>query len=274
MKILNPDYLVIIKQTPDPKNPGQGGVTVMAPLPETLAYDSTSEYATPFAQGMLSQGNIAQALSSAGMRVTTQAMTAQLWQGSSENDIGLELEFQTYDDPDKDVRQPVLALLKLAAASVDEATGLLQSPGPRISLEDTGKILGSGASQLANSGKQALNAAGSAVGITGKLDTTKTMNAQTDNLNSNQKSNVTPQAVENGLGGAAYWKSLVRNQISIQIGRYAFFDSVVILNAQETKSHQIDSRTGLPLHSKVSLRFKPLFLVTQQDLEKIFGGAR
>lgn len=271
MKILNPDYLVIIKQVPDPQNPGQAGATVVAPLPETLAYDTASEYSTPFAQGMLSQGSIAQAMSAAGMRVTTQAMTAQLWQGATENDIGLDLEFQTYDDPDKDVRQPVLTLLKLAAASVDNATGLLQSPGPRISLEDTGKILASGASQLVNSGKQALNAAGSAVGIQGKLDTSKTMNAQTDNLNSNQKANVTPAAVENGLGGAQYWKSVVRNQISIQIGRYAFFDSVVILNAQETKSHQMDARTGLPLHSKVSVRFKPLFLVTQQDLEQIFA---
>lgn len=271
MRILNPDYLIIIKQVPDPQNPSAGGITIQAPLPETLAYDTASEYSTPFAQGMLSQGNVAQALSSAGMRVTTQAMTAQLWQGSTENDIGLELEFQTYDDPDKDVRQPVLKLLKLAAASIDEATGLLQSPGPRISLEDTGRILSSGATQLGNSAKQTLNAAGALAGIQGQLNTTRVMNAATDNLNSNQKANSTPAAVENGLGGAAYWKRLVRNQISIQIGRYAFFDSVVILNAQETKSHQIDFRTGLPLHSKVSIRFKPMFLVTQQDLEQIFA---
>lgn len=270
MKILNPDYLVIIKQVPDPQNPGQAGATVEAPLPESLAYDTSSDYATPFAQGMLSQGGIAQALSSAGMRITTQAMTAQLWQGSTENDIGLELEFQTFDDPDRDVRQPVLTLLKLAAASIDAATGLLQSPGPRISIEDTGRILATGASQLGNSAKQGLNAAGALAGVQGKLDTSKVMNGPTANLNSNQKANTTP-AVENGLGGAQYWKSLVRNQISIQIGRYAFFDSVVILNAQETKSHQIDFRTGLPLHSKVSLRFKPLFLVTQQDLEQIFA---
>jgi hypothetical protein len=273
MRINNPDYLVIIKQVPDPKNPSIAGATVQAPLPDTLAYDTASEYSTPFAQGMLSQGALSQALSSAGVRVTTQAMTAQLWQGSTENDIGLELEFQTYDDPDKDVRQPVLTLLKLAAASIDTATGLLQSPGPRISLEDTGKILSSGGSQLANSGKQVLNASAAAIGFKGRLNVSK-LNAQTDNLNSNQKANVTPTAVENGLGGAQYWKSIVRNQISIQIGNYAFFDSVVILNAQETKSHQIDFRTGLPLHSKVNLRFKPLFLVTQQDLDQIFSGGQ
>lgn len=270
MRIKNPDQLVIIKQVPDPKNPSQGGATVQAPLPETLAYDTASEYATPFAQGLLSQGGLAQALSAAGTRITTQAMTAQLWQGATENDIGLELDFQTYDDPDKDVRQPVLTLLKMAAASIDEATGLLQSPGPRISLEDTGRILGHAASQLGNSVKQGLNAGAAAAGIEGRLNTTRVMNAQTDNLNSNQKANTSP-AVENGLGGAAYWKRLVRNQISIQIGRYALFDSVVILNVQETKSHQIDARTGLPLHSRVSIRFRPLFLVTQQDLEQIFA---
>jgi hypothetical protein len=273
MKVLNPDYLVIIKQVLDPQNPGRAGATVVAPLPEELAYDTASEYATPFAQGLFSQGSVGQALSAAGMRVTTQAMTAQLWQGATENDLSLELEFQTYDDPDKDVRQPVLTLLKLAAASVDNATGLLQSPGPRVSLEDTGKILSNAGSQLKNSSAQLINASAAVVGFSGRITVSK-LNAQTDNLNSNQKPNPTPAAVQNGLGGAQYWKSVVRNQISIQIGSYAFFDSVVILSAQETKGHQIDSRTGLPLHSKVSLRFKPLFLVTQQDLDQIFSGGQ
>jgi hypothetical protein len=268
MKINNPDYLVIIKQTPDPGNPGVQGATVVAPLPETMAYDTSSEYATPFAQGMLSgMGNLSQMMSAAGVRLTTQAMTAQLWQGATENDLGLELEFQTDDDPEQDVLIPIKTLMKLAAASVDAATGLLKSPGPRISLEDTGKIVTNAGSQLTNSLKQTVSAAGAVVGA---VSTNKGLNAQNSNLNATQSANG-PPPVENGLGGAQYWKKVIRNQISIQVGSYAFFDSVVILNVQETWSHEIDARTGLPLHAKASVRFKPLFLVTQEDLDKIFS---
>lgn len=267
MQINNPDYLIIIKQVPDPQKPQEGGVTITAPLPETTAYDTASEYSTPFAQGMLSSGNLMQAAASAGTRLTTQAMTAQLWQGSTENEVNLELEFQTWSDPYADVMEPVLSLLKFSAASIDTATGLLKSPGPRISLEDTGRIAADAAKQLGSSLSQAATAAGTVVGL---VQTTKTLNGPNANLNANQKANGTPPP-QNGLGGAQYWKSVIKNQISVQIGRYAFFDSVVILNAQETLSNQIDHLTGLPLHAKVSLRFKPMFLVTQQDLDKIFA---
>lgn len=268
MRINNPDYLVIIRQVSD--TPGVAGVTITAPLPETAGYDTASDYATPFAQGMIAQGgNTANALAALGIRVTTQAMTAQLWQGATDSTVSLELEFQTYDDPDKDVRQPVLSLLKLAAASVG-STGLLTSPGPHLSLEDTGKLASTATKTLWNETKQIGGTLGSVVGISQTVRTDKGLNGPTDNLNSNQKSNAPPDA-ENGLG-AQFWKSKVRNNISIQLGNYAFFDSVVILSASETWSNQIDARTGLPMHAKVALQFKPLFLVTQDDLDKIFGA--
>jgi len=268
MRLNNPDYLVIIKQVADPANPAAGGATVIAPLPESFAYDTSSNYEAPFAQGMLGGGTAATTLAAYGIRLTTQAMTAQLWQGSNDSNLTLDLEFQTFDDPDKDVRTPVLTLKKMAAPSIN-AAGLLQSPGPRISLEDTGKLISSSGSTVFNEAKQVANSIASTVGIPGRLDVSKSLTGQNDNLNSNQKANAPPQ-VENGLGGAQFWKNVIRNQISIQIGSYAFFDSVVIFNAQETWSNQIDARTGLPLHAKVTINFKPLFLVTQQDLDNIF----
>lgn len=271
MFIKNPDHLVIIKQVPDPSNPGIAGPVIMAPLPEELAYDTASEYATPFAQGLLNgSGGLAQAASSLGIRVATQAMTAQLWQGATDNDLSLDLHFQTITDPEMDVRQPVLTLMKFSAASIDAATGLLKSPGPRFSLEDTGKLAGAGVATAANELSGVGNALGSVVGISTNLRTDRPLNGPNANLNANQQGN-TPPSTQNGLGGAQYWKGIVRNQITIQIGRYAYFDSVVILNAQTTWSNQIDGRTGLPLHAKVTVRFKPLFLVTQEDLDQIFN---
>ena len=271
MFIKNPDHLVIIKQVPDPSNPGIEGPTITAPLPEDLAYDTSSEYATPFAQGMLNgSGGLAQAASSLGIRVATQAMTAQLWQGATDNDLSIDLHFQTISDPDKDVRQPVLTLMKFSAASIDAATGLLKSPGPRFSLEDTGRLAKAAGATLLNEASGGINAAASVIGASSTLRTDRPLNGPNANLNANQQGN-TPPATLNGLGGAQYWKGIVRNQITIQIGRYAYFDSVVILSAQTSWSNQIDSRTGLPLHAKVSVRFKPLFLVTQEDLDQIFN---
>lgn len=273
MIINNPAYLVTIVQTPDPKNPGVLGPTVTAPLPPELAYDVAAEYQAPFAQGMLQGSTIANIASAAGFRLANQAMTAQLWQGQTENEINLDLEFQTETDPDLDVRQPVLTLKKLAAASVDSATGLLKSPGPRLDLESAGAAGKQAVSQVLTIGKQVGSAFSSMIGLSGPVDTTKTLNGPETNLNSAQQGNQPPPE-ENGLGGSQFWKKNVRNQISVQLGNYAFFDSVVILNVQATWSHELDFTTGLPLHAKVSLRFKPLFLVTQEDLDQIFAGRR
>lgn len=271
MIINNPDYLVTIVQAPDPKTPGSLGATVVAPLPPELAYDTAAEYQAPFAQGMLSGGAFMQAAAAAGIRLATQAMTAQLWQGSTENEINLDLEFQTENDPIADVRDPVLQLQKFAAASVDSATGLLKSPGPRIDLSTVASASEQALTQAGEAGKQAMEALKSVIGIVGQVQTNKNLNNSSTSLNSQQQGAKT-QPEQNGLGGAQFWKKNIVNNISIQIGRYAFFDSVVILNAQTTWSHEIDMTTGLPMHAKVSLRFKPLFLVTQEDLQQIFGG--
>ncbi len=278
---LNPNYTVTIKQTVDPQNPGTPGIIVTASLPETMGFDTSSEYGTPLAQGLFSGGILAKsdsalfraigqaagaAAAASGTRLTTQAMTAQIWQGSSESDLMLDLDFQTETDPNRDVRIPILNLLKLSTASIDPATGMLKSPGPRVDLTDTGNIGVAGGVQAANSVKQV----GGAIGQIAATVKQGVMNGPNANLNGGQQGN-TPPKTDAGLGGSQYWKSVIRNQISIQIGNYAFFDSVVIKNVQKTYSNIIDARTGLPLHAKVSIRFCPLFLLVQQDLDNIFA---
>ena len=278
---LNPNYTVTIKQVVDPQNPGIPGIIVTAPLPENLGFDTSAEYSTPLAQGLFSGGILQKsesalfrgigaaagaAAAASGTRLTTQAMTAQIWQGSSESELMLDLDFQTETDPNKDVRIPILNLLKLSTASIDAATGMLKSPGPRVDLTDTGNVGEAGVLQIANSAKQIGTAAGQ---IASSIKQGQ-LNGPNANLDGKQTAN-TPPKTSAGLGGAQYWKSVIRNQISIQIGNYAFFDSVVILNVQKTYSNLIDARTGLPLHAKVNIRFKPLFLLVQEDLDNIFA---
>jgi hypothetical protein len=262
VKTKNPDYLVVIKQAADGSQ--TLGASITALMPETFAWDTANSYEAPFAQGWADKGAMANVAAAAGIRLTSQALTMQLWQGASDSTLQLELEFQTETDPDKDVRQPVLALKKLSVPRV-HGSGLLQSPGPQINLEDIGKLASVAGSTAWTEAKQAAKAVAATIGIGGTVKNGK-LTDQSTTRNSNQAAN----EQEESIGNVATWKKIVRNQISIQIGRYAYFDSVVILSVNETWSNQFDARTHLPLHAKVSLQFKPLFLVTQQDLDNIF----
>jgi hypothetical protein len=73
-----------------------------------------------------------------------------------------------------------------------------------------------------------------------------------------------------GIGSAAYWKSLVKNPITIWIGNYLKFDSVVVTGVRQTFLSNFDAKTGLPHHARVTVTFKPLFMLTQGDLESLF----
>lgn len=274
MILNNTNYIVTVKQVVDPTKPNEPGPCVIAPLSDSLSYDSSSEYSQPYAQGLFGGGgssstSMASRVASIGgkilkgaaplmgIRLTAQALTAQIWQGSSESDLTLDIDFAAESDPDLEVRQPLLTLLKMATASVDAATGMLKSPGPNLDLRDAGKIAIGGALTT----RDAVVGVGQRTGV---------INGENANLNGKSMSN-SPPAKVGGLGGAQFWKSVVRNQISIQIGNYAFFDSVVILNVQKTYAHQLDALTGLPMYAKASIRFKPMFLVTQTDLDEIFA---
>ncbi|MGT3783906.1 hypothetical protein ACVTE8_15205 [Staphylococcus aureus] len=72
------------------------------------------------------------------------------------------------------------------------------------------------------------------------------------------------------MGTAAYWNTKLKNRISIKIGNYLFFDSVVITRVSITAASNFDAQTGLPHHCRVLVEFKPLFMLTQQDLDTLF----
>jgi hypothetical protein len=262
----NPNYTVIIKQVPDAQNPSAGGVTVTAPMPDSFMFDSRSEYSPPYSQGLFSRdGALAKVSQAFGARLTSQALTAQLWQGSTETDLNIELEFMAEVDPDVEVRQPILALMKLATASIDPASGMLLSPGPSIPFQ-LQTALAAGQDAVSSLGATA-SAVGQNLGLSkfsNALPKLGQINSENANFNGQNTGSSPP------ISNASYIKSLVKNQISIQIGRYAFFDSVVIKNVQQTYSNQIDALTGLAMHAKVAISFTPLFLVVQSDLDNIF----
>jgi hypothetical protein len=252
--VLNPNYAVTIVQD-------SSKTYVTAPLPETFAYDTQADYQAPFSQGVFGSGAMGSLLRVAGVRLTSQILTAQIWQGSTDTTLSLELDFHADSDAEKDVQQPILKLLKLATASVKN--NLLVAPGPSLNPEAASAILADTVDQVKRTGQFAANLA------TGNL-TPAQLTPATSQLNGANQS----QANQAGFATKENFSKYISNQISIQIGRYAFFDSIVVTNVQKTYTSAIDEATGFPTHAKVRIDFKPLFLVVQSDLDDIFKMRR
>jgi len=128
--IQNTNYLVTVTQN---------NLQVNGILPETFEFSITSEYDTPYASGLVDNEMAKNALRAFGVSTTTQAQTAQTWQGSSPIDITIPMMFMADSDPIREVKEPILNLLKLATARALEGDTLgsarvLVSPGPKRTL--------------------------------------------------------------------------------------------------------------------------------------------
>lgn len=277
----NTNYLVLIQQS-------TSGIAVEAPIPETFAMDLSSTYEQALPQGFVGNKTINMTAAAFGARLSVQALSAQLWSGNNEMDLSVDLEFHTESDPVADVRTPILNLMKLTTPSISTSTGMLSSPGPSLDFSAVANALGTGAGQIVNIGKSVANGAAnpsSAVNALGTLANSALASFKqgyqaatggtslvdpnqqvADGSNSVQKT----LATNPSLGSAAYWKTQVKNSISIQIGNYLYFDSVVITRVSNTFMSNFDAQTGLPHNVKVNVAFKPLFMVVQSDLEQIF----
>ena len=263
----NTNYTVIVHASNDADN-GKP-ITVTAPLPPEFAFDLANSYEAPFAQGLVQDQNIRNAAAAFGMRAATPSMTAQIWQGTSEQDMSLELEFHTETDPLQDVRAPVISLLSLVTPGVNSTTNMLTSPGPRLegSIEEIGKLAADIGGTLIGAITSAVS---SATGVTPPKVVDKLQDPNQTTLAGNGGQAPTANPTPQGLGSSQFWKKRVKNQISIQIGNYAFFDSVVITDVSKTFVSNIDPTTGWPHHMRVSVRFRPLFCIVRDDLEQIF----
>jgi len=255
----NPAYTVTIYSVKD--SPNKPPVLVQAPMPESFMYDAAVMYEAPFTQGLTGNAAI-DTIMKVGFasKLVMHSMTAQIWQGSTETDLGLELEFHAERDPISEVRDPIVNLLRLCTPSVN-AAGMLESPGPKLE----GQILRDLVFAVQNLDKNVPD------GTQGQVSQGQLRDPAQTSIQGSGNSAQNSNGRSTTIGTTDYFKSRIQDQISIQIGKYAFFDSVVITNVQKTYESQFDERTGLPFYAKVAVRFKPFFMVTQEDLNKIFG---
>jgi hypothetical protein len=273
------NYLVTIQQNSNP------AIVIEAPIPDSFAFDVGATYEQMLPQGFTNNTvlNVGAALT--GTRLAVQALTAQLWGGNTDSELSMELEFHTETDPYADVRTPIVNLLKLTMPSIDTQSGFLGSPGPQIDFtkagsifstaantagSDIGNVVGGAAAGITNLGATLWNAIkqGTGFGTTPQSGTMIDSNTQVGNGSNNS---VAQQLQQNpNMGTAQYWNTMIKNKISISIGNYLYFDSVVITRVSQTFASNFDAQTGLPHNVRVAVSFKPLFMLSQQDLDTLF----
>jgi hypothetical protein len=271
----NSNYIVHIQQNSNP------AIVIEAPMPESFAFDVGATYEQMLPQGLVNNNVLNIAAAATGTRLAVQALTAQLWAGNTDSELSFELDFHTEVDPVQDVRTPIVNLLKLTMPTINTKSGFLGSPGPQIDLTKAGaafstgvtSAIGSSIGSVLGSIKDAAvdfaqSALPSVFGTPSKQGQMNDTNAQTtDGANSTIVKSLEQKP---SLGTASFWNSIIKNKISIAIGNYLYFDSVVITRVSQTFASNFDAATGLPHHVRVSIAFKPLFMLAQEDLDTLF----
>lgn len=295
---LLPEYACIISCA-------EQNITFVAALPPDFDWSTESKYDTPFSDFL---SGIANAVSptaagiarASGLAMVTQALTAQVWSGSTSGAITLPLVLQAETDEVKDVLDPLIKLIRLNTADTVQSGGLLRAPGPSFDISTIAK-------PILDTANKVTNAAGSTIGSSGGLlPGAKTFGGQIAsaaqagltnaieagaNMVTNagaalQKGQVADFAVGavgsmvSGVDRAAgsldsIMQGSVRNRISLKIGNYMFFDNVVITGI--TQKHFVQpvgkgygKSTGNMQRVELGVTFEPFFQLTHSDIRKIF----
>lgn len=235
-------------------------IVVDAWLPETLNLDVNTTYEAPYAQGLGSAspglGAFAQFI---GMNLTTQALTAQIWQGGSFINFQIPFIFQAETSAEKDVMEPIKQLLRLTMPKdpTEGGGGILEAPGPHVDIKKLAENGGAGAAQAVQDFRES--------GLTKMIDTAK--QALVDPLGTAVKVKDTANNISQRMSTALV--NSVVNNISLYLGQFLYFPSVVITDVTPNFDVTLDG-TGKPTRATVDVSFRTFYVPTQNDIEIMF----
>jgi hypothetical protein len=246
-------------------------ILVEAWLPETVMVDINATYEAPFAQGLGSIGalqGISEFARYIGLSMTTQAMTAQVWQGGAFIEFSMPLIFQAEDSAGNDVMVPIMNLMRLTMPKEPTAGGFLQAPGPRI---DPKKLAQNGIDSFNDAFTLARDAANrvNSSQVNSPTDTSKTAVSRLSDFAASgyAKANEVAKTLSNRLVNS------VSNNISLYIGQFQYFASVVITDVSPTYDVVLAADKN-PLRATVNVNFRTFFIPTDQDIESMFPSAK
>lgn len=257
----NPNYLCTITCTDQ-------NITLVASLPQEFTTDLSVTYEEAFSQAVNNTPIISQLngwAKAAGIQLTTQALTAKVWQGSSDFSFSLPLVFQAIDDEYKDVIDKIEQLYKLTLPDELFSNGFLTAPGPRLDPELLLSNMGDIARQSVDdikgiySKREELLKSGSVKGAIFGSDSKAAGTKTTTNSNRQQ-------------GAKRPLVSSVKNNISLQLGNYMFFESVVITNVSLT--HQVQPlASGVMSQVQATVNFQTFYTPVKADIARIFRNS-
>ena len=268
----NPNYAVVIHQS----LVGGNVVDILGSLPENLRMGLSSEWEAPLAGGLLGMlpGSVSGLLRMYGVKPATQAMTLEIWQGSKFDDLSVDLVFTTYSDPIKDIREPLIALLKMVTPSVD-SNGAIVSPGPSLDPKAAGELVVGAMSSISSIAETAAPLIGQ---VAGALSATAASYVGGGDYLKKSTTDPSSQSLANGASNdwqakvpkAEDIKSKILNPISMRIGNFLYFDQIVITGVTPDCDMQfLDGRTSYPNVVHVSVTFRPLFMTIASDWDNI-----
>jgi hypothetical protein len=221
----NANYKVIVSQSA--RGAQSPGLIVEGWIPETFQVAVSSQFSQPFGQSH--PASLMTKLTT-NVSLTSQSMTAQVWEGSQPIELTLEIEFIAESDPKREVLLPIVNLLMMTMPSNNGGT-FLRPPGPEYTDLQDWKALVNDWQNLAG------------------------VNNMT-NLERIKKG-------REGIKG-------VKGAISIDLGKFMYFDNVVI-ETVNTTFHSMMHSSGIPLRATCAVTFKTLFVPVAEDLANLFN---
>lgn len=260
-RLENPNYNVVI--SPDNEPP------IVASLPESFEFSLSSNYQALMGDGIETvlpgTGAVKKAVQLAGYgNLTTRFMTAKVWQGSNSGSISLEISLHAETDSYKDVTEPLLRLMKLVTpkATGTNGGGFFKTPGPSL---DVAGLTADALNKISNSSLSGLSD-----GFTSLVNTNTESSTDSKFVNSISKG----FDIANNAAAEVndYMEKNIRNNISITIGNYIRYPSVVITGISNA-IHVKPLEDGTFSFVKVTLTFEPFYAITDLDLDRMFASS-
>lgn len=271
-KDTNPNYLCTVSSLKLSKFTN-APISIIASLPQEFSLDIGAAYEEAMAQAVASNSVISEFSSMSkmsGVQLATQALTAQMWQGSTDVSFSIPLVFQVESDEYKDVLLPIAHLYELVLPDDNEGNGLLSAPGPQLDAKQL-------AAAFASLGSGALNTVTPDFvkeGVSSAVDLFKrSFNTSKSLVGASDKTASAPQSPTAGKPAGGFTRpplaSAIKNNISLQLGHFMFFESVVVTSVNQTPKVQ-PLASGNMSRIEVTVGFKTFYTPTQKDIMKIF----
>jgi hypothetical protein len=224
-------------------------ILIRANLPHEYSLDFGAAYEASFSQS-LSDNTYAAARkvgNALGLQFVTKAMTAKLWQGSNDVTFSLPFIFQIETDYYKDVLEPMSQLYRLVLPKQSASFGLLESPGPSLDLQKLKALAGD--TKIGDVLSKSFDAV---------IDGTKS---------------IADGELPQGPDPTAALLGCIKNNCSLVIGGYQYFDSVVVTNVAQTTSVLPYYKTGTMSRVEVVVTFSTFVVPTEDDIPKLLLGS-